>query len=170
MWSKFLVGGHAHEGSTEFFSSVLEVVPEELVVAIAGEVFVADPRKRSKEDLQMVGGELLKHFSHSVSSLDSCSDFQTCFCNAFKQANIAFEDVGASVCLTAVTKTKVVSANLGNICAFMLQANSRGCRPLSLSHDAFDAQEMERLRVSGVEVVKHGSSLRYIKDMSEVSR
>jgi Protein phosphatase 2C len=174
VWDKFLVGGHAKhcDEYSSFSSALIEPVHGKMIVCVACEAFTIDPKKRAVEDVQPYGYAVLEYFEKKFHHIHLEADLESLFKDSLLGAEelISAEDIGVCVCITSVTKEKVVSVNLGNIGSYLLQTNKRKCKSLSVSHDAFDPEEIERLKELNVDFVKHGSSVRYIKDLSEVSR
>ena len=173
VWDRFLYGGHAQhkEESSAFFSVCVEPV-DELIACVACEAFTIDPKKRRLEDVIPFGNAVLDYYAKLLRSFHLKTEFRSELEKSITAAEeyISAEDIGVSVCVVIATKENILSMNLGNISSFLLQTNKRRCKELSLCHDAFESSELERLKKMNVDFVKHGASVRYIKDLSEVSR
>jgi hypothetical protein len=87
---------------------------------------------------------------------------------AISSAQISDAWIGVSVCVVCVSRTRVVSAHVGNVTCHLLRTNCRSARRITVPHDGFNEKELER--VSGVQIVRHGATVRYFEDLTRVSR
>lgn len=166
-WDKFLLGGHGTSHPRPAQRSLCFVSPDNLrVTLVAVHCFSVNPTSVN-DHLDTLSSDLMKHLRHSLEEthfdlVKSLSTLHSHF--------DAVPHIGASVCVATATPDFIECANLGDVQCFTLQTNCRRCRQLSKTHDAFDADEEARLKASGVDYVKHGATVRYIADLSLVSR
>ena len=165
-WNWFGEGGYgAHVDGPHLFARVLHD-GDSLAIVVA-EAFAVRPQvglEMLKETASRVFGALEREMAAVKDWHDRSSVVRV-----IEQAQFDDEWMGVSVCVASASQNRISCAHLGNVTCHALQTNCRQERELARPHDAFDAAELARVGPD-VNIVKHGATVRYFRDLSLVSR
>ncbi len=145
---------------------VMESVIDGFKIAIVCDVFAArgGPLLEGNDSTaQAVVGQVTDHLSKHLLQ----DNVETCLSEAIVSAQFQKANVGASICVAAIAKDRVVCAYLGDVACHALQTSSRRSRQLTVIHDGFNEDEQARTKAN---IVKQGSTVRFFDGISRVSR